>query len=67
MQQAKTVIDVVKLYGNQRTMAEKLGVTEGAVSHWVAAETVPPKQAIKIERHFGPHLVRAVDISDAED
>ena len=55
--------------GSQRALAQELGITEMAVSHWVKAGFVPPDRAAVIEALSGvprrelldPKLVDAVD------
>jgi len=53
---------VIKFFGTQRELARVLGVTDGAVSHWVSKGRLPPHQAIHIER-ITRGAIRAVDLA----
>ena len=54
--------EVIKYFGGQRGVAGALGVSDAAVSQWVAAGGLPPKRAIEVER-LTLGLFRAVDIT----
>lgn len=41
---------VVNYFDNQVLLAQRVGVTQGAVSHWVMKGYVPAGSAVKIER-----------------
>ena len=41
---------VVKHFGTQVILAQRLGVTQTAVSHWVVRGFIPAGSAVKIEK-----------------
>ena len=54
--------DIVVLFGGQSGLARRLGVTDAAVSQWVADGVFPYRRAVEIERMTGGQF-KAVDIS----
>jgi DNA-binding transcriptional regulator YdaS (Cro superfamily) len=51
---------IIEWFGSQRALAAALGVTDGAVSQWVADGQLPPYRALQIERLTNGEL-KAVD------
>lgn len=47
------IADAVRLAGTQEKLAEKLGVSQQAVSLWLKAGYVPLLRALEIEAQFG--------------
>lgn len=47
----------VELFGNQRTLAQALGITEGAVSKWPDGP-IPSKQALRIRYELKPEAFK---------
>ncbi len=43
----------VEAASSQEALAQKLGVTQQAVSEWQRRGWVPPRRAVEIEMHFG--------------
>lgn len=40
----------IEIFGTQTALADRIGVTQGAVSYWLAGgKLVPPKRAVQIE------------------
>lgn len=53
----------VRAVGSQRELARRLGVTQQAISEWVASGEIPPRRVLDVERASGvprrvlaPHL-----------
>ena len=40
---------VIAYYGSQSKLAARLGVTEGSISQWVCADSMPPRRALQVE------------------
>ena len=45
-----TVKEVIAKFGGQVALAEKLGISQSAISAWVKSGQVPLKRAFQIER-----------------
>ena len=64
------IVQAVTAAGTQQTLAEKLGVTQQAVSTWVRRGWAPLRRAQEIEAQFGiprarlinPRIVDLVDL-----
>jgi len=50
MNKNEGLAQAIKFFGNQTIMANILGVTDAAVSQWVAEGEMPPKRAMQIEQ-----------------
>lgn len=68
------IADALKQAGNQALLAERLGVTQQAVSIWLRRGWVPVRRALEIEAQFGipraklisPRLADLVDLRESE-
>lgn len=66
------VLDAVMAAGSQEKLAEKLGVTQQAVSKWLRRGYVPLKRAPEIEAQYGvprarlinPRVLDLVDVAE---
>ena len=58
--------DVVKHFGNQASMGRELGVTRQAITLWKIAGSVPPGNAVEIER-LTEGKFKAVDLVTKKD
>ncbi len=63
--EGKTMInEIIKHFGSQRNLAEKLGVRDPAISQWIKKGKIPPQRAVDIER-LTDGKFKAVDILKA--
>ena len=71
--QPSGIADALAQAGNQVALAERLGVSQQAVSIWLRRGWVPVRRALEIEAQFGiprarlisPRLADLVDLPDA--
>ncbi len=42
---------VIQIFGSQTKMAKKLGLSDNAISKWVAKGHVPPNRVLEIMKH----------------
>lgn len=67
------IAEALKQAGNQVALAERLGVTQQAVSIWLRRGWVPVRRALEIEAQFGiprsrlisPRLADLVDLPES--
>lgn len=67
------IADALKQAGNQVALAERLGVSQQAVSIWLRRGWVPVRRALEIEAQFGiprarlisPRLADLVDLPES--
>lgn len=55
------IAEAVKAAGGQVKLANKLGVTQQAISKWEARGWVPVRRALEIEAQYGIHRHRLLD------
>jgi DNA-binding transcriptional regulator YdaS (Cro superfamily) len=68
------IADALAQAGNQATLAERLGVSQQAISIWLRRGWVPVRRALEIEAQFGvprarlisPRLADLVDLRESE-
>lgn len=68
------IADALQQAGNQVQLAERLGVSQQAVSIWLRRGWVPVRRALEIEAQFGvararlisPRLADLVDLRETE-
>jgi len=57
--------ELIDLFGGQSALARSLGVSDAAVSQWMADGALPSRRAIEVER-LTQGAFRAVDISRSD-
>jgi DNA-binding transcriptional regulator YdaS (Cro superfamily) len=68
------IADALAQAGNQAMLAERLGVSQQAISIWLRRGWVPVRRALEIEAQFGvprarlisPRLADLVDLRESE-